>query len=249
MSSTTWNRPASPGFQGLREDLPLTVYFRHLPHWRQHGATYFVTFRLADSLPQSKLRELELIKQEWAKKQGIVGELADYQSALRRDRNRDRDRIPRERWEALSRTVMAKVEGWLDEGVGECWMSRAEVSRIVEESFHHADNDQCELGAYVIMPNHVHAILRPLCSETLPLEKILQGRKRRSSREINSLVGRIGPLWQEESFDRIIRDEEHLYRCIQYVSRNPETARLAPGQFRRWVRPSWESLGWKFDAL
>ena len=65
MTVTTWNRPAPAGFQGLRDDLPLQVYSRHLPHWRQHGATYFVTFRLADSLPQSKLRELELIKAAW----------------------------------------------------------------------------------------------------------------------------------------------------------------------------------------
>jgi len=239
MSISTWNRPAPPGFQGLREDLPLRVYWRHLPHWRQHGATYFVTFRLADSLPQSKLRELELIKRVWAQKHGIAG--ADYQSALRDHR------IPRAHWQALTRTVVAKVEGWLDEGMGKCWMNRAEVSRIVEESFHHVDDDQCELGCYVLMPNHVHAIIRPLHSETLPLEKVLQSRKRRTSREINARLGRSGPLWQEESFDRIIRDEEHLYRCIQYVGRNPDKTGLPPGQFRRWVRPSWESLGWKFD--
>jgi putative transposase len=238
MSNTTWNRPAPPRFQGLRDDLPLTVYVRHLPHWRQEGATYFVTFRLADSLPRSKLRELELIKSHWAKKDEIAaaGTGADCQSALLGDHR-----------EALSRAIMAKVERWLDEGMGKCWMSRAEVSRIVEESFHHVDDDQCELGCYVIMPNHVHVILRPLHPGTSPLEKILQTRKRRTSRDINLLLGRSGPLWQEESFDRIIRDEEHLDRCIQYIGRNPRTARLAPGHFRRWVRPSWESLGWKFD--
>ena len=87
MTSDMWNRPAPPGFQGFREDLPLSVCWRHLPHWRQHGATYFVTFRLADSLPQGKLRELEVIKADWARKHNIpttlVGERADYQSALR----------------------------------------------------------------------------------------------------------------------------------------------------------------------
>jgi len=181
---------------------------------------------------------LELIKRAWAQKHGIAR--ADCRSALR-------DHIPRAHWQAFTRTVVAKVEGWLDEGMGKCWMIRAEVSQIVEESFHHVDDDQCELGCYVLMPNHVHAIIRPLRSGTLPLEKVLQGRKRRTSREINALLGRSGPLWQEESFDRIIRDEEHLYQCIQYVGRNPDKAGLPPGQFQRWVRPSWESLGWKFD--
>ena len=57
--SANWNLPAPPGFQGQRDDLPLKIYQQHLPHWRQDGATYFVTFRLHDSLPQAKLRELE----------------------------------------------------------------------------------------------------------------------------------------------------------------------------------------------
>jgi REP element-mobilizing transposase RayT len=189
-------------------------------------------------LPQSKLRELSQIQRDWAMKHGIVE--ADYQSALR-------ERIPRERLAALQRAIEAKIERWLDEGMGECWMSRADVSQVVEESFRHVDNDQCELGCYVVMPNHVHAILRPLRSETLPLEKILQGRKRRTAREINSVLGRSGPLWQEESFDRIVRDEEHLYQCIQYIGRNPDKAGLQRGEFRRWIRPSWDALGWKFD--
>ena len=60
-----WNLPTPPGFQGLYPDMPVTIYHRHLPHWRQDGATYFVTFRLADSLPQSKLDELATLKKEW----------------------------------------------------------------------------------------------------------------------------------------------------------------------------------------
>jgi putative transposase len=60
-----WNLAAPPGFQGLREDKDLTIYIRHLPHWRQEGATYFATFRLGDSLPQSKLRELTDWRKEW----------------------------------------------------------------------------------------------------------------------------------------------------------------------------------------
>jgi putative transposase len=59
------NLPLPPGFKGLRSDLPIVRYIRHLPHWRQDGATYFVTFRLADSLPQTKLDELRRIKEDW----------------------------------------------------------------------------------------------------------------------------------------------------------------------------------------
>jgi REP-associated tyrosine transposase len=41
------------------------VYRRNLPHWRQAGATYLVTFRLADSLPTQKLATLKEQKKRW----------------------------------------------------------------------------------------------------------------------------------------------------------------------------------------
>ncbi len=245
MTVTNWNREPPPGFQGFREDLPVTVYCRHLPHWRQDGASYFVTFRLVDSLPQSKLHELEAIKREWAMRGGMGK--TDCQSVLQNCESVLPRHIPRENWENFTRSLMVKVEAWLDEGMGECWMARPEIARMVMDSLHHFDNDQYELGCYVVMANHVHGIFRPLQPKTLPLEKTLQSRKRRTSREINAIVGRSGTLWEEESFDRIIRDEEHLYRCIQYIGRNPAKARLPSDRWHRWIRPSWQSFGWMFE--
>jgi hypothetical protein len=73
-----WNLPPPPGFQGLHPDQPITVYQRHLPHWRQDGATYFVTFRLADSLPQSKLDELAALKEALVIPDILVSWLAEF---------------------------------------------------------------------------------------------------------------------------------------------------------------------------
>ena len=55
----TWNLSAPPGFQGLRDDLDLSVYESHLPHWRQDGAMYFVTFRLQNSVAAAKTARTE----------------------------------------------------------------------------------------------------------------------------------------------------------------------------------------------
>ena len=55
-----------------------------------------------------------------------------------------------------------------------------------------------------------------------------------------------GSLWQQESFDRIVRDEEHLWRVIQYIGRNPAKAGLPRTQWNRWIDPNWEALGWRF---
>ena len=57
----------------------------------------------------------------------------------------------------------------------------------------------------------ITAIVRPLFPASKPLERILQSWKRHSSAEINALVEQSGTFWQEESYDRIIRDEEHLF--------------------------------------
>ena len=221
-----WNLPAPPGFQGLREDVAMTTYFRRLPHWRQEGALYFVTFRLGDSLPQTKLRELAALRTDWERQCPFT-----------------RDKVA---WERLSREVMRRVEAWLDQGMGSCALRDPTNAAIVRESLHHFDAQRYELASYVIMPNHVHALVRPLACSLYPLEKILQSWKQFTAKRVLGQSGISVSMWQEESFDRIVRDEEHLYRCVQYIGNNPARAKLAKGASLRWIRPEWEALGWKF---
>jgi REP element-mobilizing transposase RayT len=223
-----WNLPPPPNFQGLRDDLPLEVYVRHMPHWRQDGATYFVTFRLADSLPESRLRELAALKADW-------------------ERNYPEPR-PEAVLEQLARMVFESVEHWLDEGCGACPLRKPQCANHIVTAMHHFDGQRYELGCYVVMPNHVHAIVRPTDSKAQPLEMILKSWKSYSGRRINDLECRSGELWQDESYDRIIRDEEHLWRTIQYIGRNPQLAGLPPGDFVRWIRPDWVALGWNVET-
>ena len=95
------------------------------------------------------------------------------------------------------------------------------------------------------MPNHAHAILRPLQPQRYALEDILGSWKQHSARHINACRRDSGEVWQEESFDRIIRDEEHLWRAIQYIGRNPKLAGLV-SKVPLWIRPEWERLGWRY---
>jgi REP element-mobilizing transposase RayT len=223
-----WNLPPPPGFQGLREDLPLEVYVRHLPHWRQEGATYFVTFRLADSLPQVKLDELAYLRSEWERK---------YPPPW-----------TKETLEGLARQVFERVERWLDQGMGSCVLKDPSCVALVREALLHFDGTRYELGAFVVMPNHVHALVRPLAWKLHSLETIVGGWKQFSSRRINERIGAKGKLWQDESYDRIVRDAEHLWRCLQYIGRNPEKAGLAREACLLWVKPEWAAAGWTFEA-
>jgi hypothetical protein len=43
-------------------------------------------------------------------------------------------------------------------------------------------------------------------------------------------------LWQEESFDRVVRDTAHLRRAVRYVEKNA-LAIARPDRF--WIREDW----------
>jgi REP element-mobilizing transposase RayT len=224
-----WNLPPPPGFIGFDPQKPMRIYYRNLPHWRQEGATYFTTFRLGDSLPEGRLRELTELRAKWEKL----------------------NPPPRseEKWKELSRTTIEHVERWLDEGSGSCILAHSFAAEIVETKLQFFAGEQYELGAFVIMPNHVHVLVRPFSDAEHPLEAIEQGWKAYSSRDIHQVNHEAGNLWQRESFDRIVRDEEHLWRCLQYIGNNPRRAGLRLDQARRWVNPAWVRAGWDFEQV
>lgn len=92
----------------------------------------------------------------------------------------------------------------------------------------------------------MHAVVKPLGD--CELEDLLGGMKGGVVRRTNKILRRGGPLWEEESYDRIIRDEARLYRVIQYIGGNASKAGLPRSQGRRWIDPGWEMLGWGFEA-
>ena len=76
----------------------------------------------------------------------------------------------------------------------------------------------------VVMPDHVHLLFRPLVKEDgswYELPQIIRGIKGTSAKRINSLLGRSGSVWQEEYFDRMIRDEEEMLEKWNYMWKNP----------------------------
>ena len=224
MTTETFNLNAPPGFRGLPPDLPIRMYQRHLPHWRQDGATYFVTFRLADSIPQEQLRALKRWRAIWESEN----------PEPRSD----------EKWHELAREITHKTEVWMDEGYGECVFRHRDLADEMSKSLLHFQNERCLTSCLTVMPNHVHAVMKPLGG--FELEDILESVKRFVSRKVNSMLGRSGALWEEESYDRIVRDEEHLFRGIQYIGRNAAKAGLPVEQWVRWVLPEWEQAGWGF---
>ncbi|MDH7515186.1 MAG: DUF1156 domain-containing protein, partial [Bacteroidota bacterium] len=96
--------------------------------------------------------------------------------------------------------------------------------QTVLEAIKHFHGERYWVLAAVVMPDHAHVILRPNQTRSgtdIRLGKLLQSIKGFSAREINKMRRKRGALWQEESFDRIIRDEEELLEKWKYIRQNP----------------------------
>jgi len=90
---------------------------------------------------------------------------------------------------------------------------------VLEATMRHQDGTRYRLGDFVIMPNHVHAILH--VSDTAELSTVFQTWKSVSANGINHLKQHHGTLWQPESFDHIVRNREHWQRFSAYIRKNP----------------------------
>lgn len=116
------------------------------------------------------------------------------------------------------------TEETLDRGHGECLLARPVAASIVETTLLHFDGIRYDLEEWVIMPNHVHALVR--IYRQWALSVIVQAWKSVSAHKINSTLRRSGRLWQREYFDRYIRDENHHRLVLNYIRNNPVKAGL-----------------------
>jgi len=180
---------------------------RFLPHWTRAGATYAVTFRLADSMPAEVLKN-------WAQQR---------QDILARAKAQGRPLSTQER-KGLHKLYSARVESYLDSGRGSCFLAQPGVARVVQDAVCHFHGERYDLIAWAIMPNHVHVIFRP--QEGQELARIVQSWKSFTAKEANKLLGRQGRFWMDEYYDHLIREEEDFVNEVNYVLGNPAKAGL-----------------------
>lgn len=187
----------------------------YLPHWTKENGIYAVCFRLADSLPQSRLARIK------------------WERASIEQRAKDR---PLTEWERLRLLALhqEKIERFLRSGHGACWLKRPEIASIIRNAFLRFDGARYRLLAWSIMPNHIHVVVQPRNGKHLP--SILQSWKGFTAWKANKILGRSGPFWQTEYYDRLIRSRDELRHHIEYAWLNPEIARLKDLQWR-WKMP------------
>ncbi len=100
---------------------------------------------------------------------------------------------------------------------------------VVLDSLRHWEGLKWKVFTAVVLPDHVHALVQPLPHPgggVYHLKEILHSVKSFTSYRIMKLRGPKGSLWQDESYDRIVRDEAEFLEKWNYIRNNPLKAGL-----------------------
>jgi len=205
--------------------------YRHmLPHFQQSGQAYFVTWSLIDAIPPKALNDyatqlkniasnLKISKENNAEEKAIVALKMEYAA------------IRRKYIKAFDDLLHLQTKSIID-------LSKEENTKSVLSALDFWDGKQLENYAICVMNNHVHWVFRLFdkneLSQPVYLQDVLQSVKRFSANQINKNEGRIGTVWQKESWDTTIRDDEHLYRAVEYTISNPVEAGLV-ADWKQWM--------------
>jgi putative transposase len=209
---------SQPGMAVLRGDL--SYYERNLPHWQPEGASIFLTWRLYGSLPASVVEARNKLNEERLRRSKDADTARNGCATSAGDRFRILDR-------ALDRAT-----------TGPFWLREARVADCVVDVMRKGERElgYFDLHAFVVMPNHVHLLITP----KIALSRIMDGLKGASSRAANLILSRTGQhFWQDESFDRWVRDAKEFERVCAYIERNPVSAGLV-AKAGEW---KWSSAG------
>ncbi|HBC89346.1 MAG TPA: hypothetical protein DCZ94_20595 [Lentisphaeria bacterium] len=186
------------------KDYQTTAFYRRgLPHWHVVGHSYFVTFRLKNSIPADVYTELK----------------AEYEIALAKTESALQ-------LTEIERKHFQKVEQILDGCKYSNLKINEEISDMIVESMAWIeDNYGWRFPSYVIMSNHVHCLM--VGSEAkVNFVKTLKMLKGWTGREANKMTGRTGSFWAPESFERWCRTAEEEDKVKRYIRNNPVKAGL-----------------------
>ncbi len=198
------------------------IFFRNLPHIHLPNASYFITFRLADSLPVEMLARMREAyeEQERLLKSQFSGQI-----------------LAEERYK-LQKLFCAKYDAALDKAEhGPKWLAEPRFAELVSERIRKLEPEHYHLHIYCIMHNHVHLLIdqqdipepqQPVSGHRYTaLSHAMRALKGSTGYASARLLGRKGAFWTHESYDHVVRDEKEFERIANYIVNNPVKAGLA----------------------
>lgn len=178
-----------------------------LPHFEKDEGIYFVTFRLSGSLPRNIIARIIHERKTDSYKSGNFGAS-----------------LAKEVKGFSAKLLLDECDKYLDLNEGVCYLKIPEVANLVEGAIRFFDNKKYQLISWVIMPNHVHVVIKSFKGSSLPM--ILHSWKSYTATGANKLLNRQGRFWAKEYYDHLIRSDEELINIVKYVLNNPPKAGL-----------------------
>ncbi|MEK6753247.1 MAG: transposase [Chloroflexota bacterium] len=194
---------------------------RNLPHYHLSNATYFITFRLAGSLPVEVWKKL---KEEYELEKRLLS--SKFKG----------NELHEERYKAQKRHF-ARFDALLDHPKdGPRWLAEPRFAEIVTRELHALHPNNYHLRAYCLMSNHCHLLIDqqdipqppPLIDgkHYTAVSHAMRLLKGRTGYACAALLGRKGAFWQHESYDHVVRNEKEFMRILEYIVKNPVKAGL-----------------------
>ena len=212
-----------PQFKPFDPHAEVEFYRRHLPHWRQSGATYFATFRLADSIPKNMLLQWRDERMLWLKAHGIGEGMSENEKKKRYAA------IPEKERRRVEKNDAKRLHIELDRCHGCCLLRHGKNANILAGALLHFHGERCWVGDFIIMPNHVHLLVQPF--ESCPLEEWLRSVKIFAARRFDKRSMSRKRVFQQESYDRIVRNGEELAAYRKYIEANGTKAKLDVSEY------------------
>ncbi len=185
---------------------------RNLPHIQPENAIIFITYRLAFDLPKEVLSNLLEIRKLYDSKIVKVNKLE--KSKLKK---------------ICNKYLFEYEDNYLDKSINSpLWLQKYKIAQIVLNSLRFNEKNLYNLHFALIMPNHVHMLIKPLTNSSKPISiaKIMKDYKSFTANESNKILQRNGQFWHHKNYDLYIRDDEDFFRIKNYVLNNPVKARL-----------------------
>ncbi|MDD2238196.1 MAG: transposase [Kiritimatiellae bacterium] len=129
-----------------------------------------------------------------------------------------------------------RLEALIDAGHGACWLRRPDCAQRVQDALLHFDAERYRMIAWVVMPNHVHALFQTM--NRWSMNSVVGSWKTFTANAIGKLVRQpnepVPHVWYPEFWDRYIRDEMHFANVMAYIHNNPVKAGLV-SQPEHWL--------------
>ena len=181
---------------------------RNLPHWLVADASFFVTLRLAGTLPKELVEEMRM-------ERAIVKSSEDARCEL-------------------ARRQFARIEGLLDESAANRMdLANPDVARFCLVNLDWLRARGWRIFAATVLGNHAHMLLRSENGRSRELLTDMDQYKGFTGRVANRVLGRQGRFWARDQFDHWLRDAAKFDGVVRYIAQNPVKAGLVK-DWRAW---------------